>query len=75
MDIIMSTMEEKMKVVQTSNRDMRVSIQKRKYSMGLVTEYISMTCSLFRFMKTLSEEEWGEVCMAPEKVPRAKTKL
>ena len=63
MDLVMNTMEENMKVEQTSNGDMRMSIQKRKYSMGLVTEEISVTCSLFWFMRTLSEDERREVCI------------
>ena len=72
MDIKMSRVVEKMKVVQTSNGDMRVSIKRRKYTMGLVTEEMSMTCSLFRFMKTLSEEEWGRYVWPLRKYPELK---
>ena len=48
-----------------------MKIRREKFIMGVLSERVSITCSLFEALRSLSEEEWGKVCMAPEEVPGA----
>ena len=75
MDIIANSVEERERVVQTADGEIRMIIRKRKYSMGWLTEEISLNYSVFQSIKRLSEEDWGKVCMAPGTVPRSKVRL
>ena len=74
MDIIANSVEERERVVQTADGEIRMIIRKRKYSMGWLTEEISLNYSVFQSIKRLSEEDWVKVFMAPGTVPRSKAK-
>ena len=58
----------KMGVKKKTDGDFRMKISREKYIMGLLSERVSITCSLFKTLRSLSEEEWGMVYVAPEEV-------
>ena len=66
MDTILSSVRMKMK--QKPDGDVRMKIRREKYIMSILYERVSITCSLFKTLRSLSEEEWGMVYVAPEEV-------
>ena len=66
MDTVVSSVRMNMKVKQKPNGDVRLKIRREKYIMGILSERESITCSLFKTLRSLSEEEWGFVNVAPE---------
>ena len=45
---------------------------REKYTMGIVSESVSVTCMLFKTLRSLSEEEWDWVVMTSEEVQDGK---
>ena len=65
-DIIGSGMRMKWKMEPKCDGDMSLKILREKYTMGIVSESVSVTCILFKTLRSLSEEEWDWVIMTPE---------
>ena len=62
-DIIGSGIRMKWKMEPTSDGHMSLKIMREKYTMGIVSESVSVTCMLFKTLRSLSEEEWDWVVM------------
>ena len=69
-DILLCNMKRSLEVNLESDGDVSLKASREKYIMGILSERVSITCTVAETLGSLSEEEWDFVCEAPEEDPR-----